>query len=402
MTTSSTARDRTPSIQYRENGRRQVEREEARKLRLAMEELDLKQEEGLFTAARDEAAELVWKHRNPNAPENNPDAPYAYPGLTRRGSHQRSQSLGRGEQDLQRTQSKLRKRNSMGSATSGSRSSSLQSRRAASGSSSVEGNAGFSTSPTKEVFKELGATDTPAPLPKVSSVPSAIAERRRSSGSRRKASGSLFKNPEDQIYEEPEEENPVPAPAVANPPPPAKLPLQVRRNPFSRVQFAKDNYLVRANTDPVLGSKRFDRFEIHKNPPTQSRNAAYTANLAAAKPTEDVKSDVENDPEVKTKDGKEIRSDDIRAATGFKLKDRSAKLPTPTVVSDKPGRPIVSFQQDYKPKEIELKQEVSSHPEPVKEASHAEEPRGTPQVSPYSGSLLVLHSVYRPALVSRT
>jgi hypothetical protein len=351
-----------------------------------MEELDLKQEEGLYTAARDEAAELVWKHRNPNAPENNPDAPYVYPGLTRKGSHQRSQSLGRGDQDLQRTQSKLRKRNSMGSATSGSRSSSLQSHRAASGSSSVDGIAGFSTSPTKEEFKELKATDTSAPLAKASSAPSATAERRRSSGSRRKASGSLFKNPEDQIYEEPEEESPAPPPAVTNPPPPAKLPLQVRRNPFSRVQFAKDNYLVRANTDPVLGSKRLDRFEIHKNPPTQSRNAAYTANIPATKFKEevkpDVKSDAENNPDVKLKDGKEIRSDDIRAATGFKLKDRSAKLPTPTVVSDRPGRPIVSFQKDFKPKEIELKQEISSLPPAVpKQISQVVESLGNTQVS---------------------
>lgn len=42
----------------------------------------------------------------------------------------------------------------------------------------------------------------------------------------------------------------------------------------------------------------------------------------------------------------------------MRLKDRSPKLPTPTVVSDKPGRPIVSFDKDWKPKEADDKPEV--------------------------------------------
>ncbi|KAF2255885.1 hypothetical protein BU26DRAFT_10361 [Trematosphaeria pertusa] len=363
MTPSTTSRERTPSVQYRESSRRQAERDEARALRIAMEELEFKDEKGLYEAARDEAAELVWKHRNPDAPGTSPNAAYPYPGLDGNGSSQRSRSLGRAEQDLQRSNSKLRKRNSMATSASGSRSSSLQSRRAPSGSS-VTANAGFSTSPTKAGFTS-DSSEEPTALPRASSDPTDPKHRRRtSSGSRRKISASLFKNPDDQIYEEPEEETPsaAPAPAVANPPPAVKLPLGVRRNPFARVQFSRDNNLVRSNTDPLVGTKRFDRYEIQNNPPSQSRNAAYTLNPLLSKPSEDGKSDAENDAEVKTKDGKEVRSDDIRAATGFKLKDRSPKLPTPTMVSDSPGRPIVSFKKDWRLKEVELMEEISALP----------------------------------------
>lgn len=399
MTTSSTARERTPSVHYRESGRRQAEKDEVRALRAAMEEVDLKSEEKLYESARDEAAELVWKHMNPNAPGANPDGPYAYPGLARKGSVQRSQSLDRSEQDLQRTNSKIRrKRNSMGStagSTAGSRSSSLQSRRAGSGSS-LTANAGFSTSPTKQSFTGDKAEDS-AILPNASSTPSTSHrkvsdpnQKRRSSGSRRKASAtSLFKNPNDQIYEEPEDEQAAPPPpAITNPPAPAKLPLGARRNPFARVQTIKDRNLVRSNTDPVVPMKRFDRFEIQRNPPSQSRNAGYTSSLSLSRTSEDGggKSDVENEPEVKTKDGKEIRSDELRAATGFKLKDRSAKLPTPTMVSDSPGRPIVSFKKDWKPKEIELKEEISAlpgaSPRPLNQAAKGPRPLSKAATAP--------------------
>jgi hypothetical protein len=98
---TSMTRERTPSIQYKENGQRQVEREEARALRVAMEELDMREEDKLYNSALDEAAELVWKHQNPDAPGACPDAPYAYPGLTRKDSHDRSRSLGRDGQDSQ-------------------------------------------------------------------------------------------------------------------------------------------------------------------------------------------------------------------------------------------------------------------------------------------------------------
>jgi hypothetical protein len=347
MSTTAASRSRTPSVQYRESEQRQTEQEEARELRIAMDELDMSQEERLFEAARDEAADLVYKHRNPDAPGTGPGAPYAYPGLARRGSTQRSRSV-EPKDDLQRANSKLRKRHSMGSAASSSRSSSLQSNRGGSGSESA-----------KDAVDTLGESKQPSILAKAISDLPDVGHRRKSSGSRRKISGSLFSNPEDQIYEEPEEEvpaAPAPTPAATEPSQPAKLPLGMRRNPFMRFQSIKGNPMTRSNTDPVMGNRRFDRYEIQKNPPTQSRNAAYTLNPTLSKPTEPVKADAENEPEVKTKDGKEIRSDDLRAATGFRLRDRSPKLPTPTMVSDTPGRPIVSFKKGYN--EIELKEDV--------------------------------------------
>jgi hypothetical protein len=354
MSTSS-SRSRTPSVQYRESEQRQSEQEEARAVRIAMEELDVAQEGKLFEAARDEAAELVYKHRNPDAPGKGPTAAYPYPGLARKGSVQRSRSVEPKDQDLQRANSKLRKRHSMGSANSGSRSSSLQSNGGGSGSES----SGLNNSPTKEDFEAKDKPSESSSLRKaISDLPS-FGSRRKSSGSRRKVSGSLFNNPNDQIYEEPEEEAPVapaPTPAAAEPPKSEKLPLGIRRNPFMRFQSVKGNPMIRSNTDPVLGNKRFDRYEIQKNPPTQSRNAAYTLNPTVPKPTEPAKLDAENEPEVKMKEGKEIRSDDLRAATGFRLRDRSPKLPTPTMVSDSPGRPIVSFKKGYN--EIELKEDV--------------------------------------------
>ncbi|EDU40232.1 LIM domain-binding protein 3 [Pyrenophora tritici-repentis Pt-1C-BFP] len=351
----SSSPSRISSVQYREREQRQVEQDEARAIRVAMEDLELAQEEKLFEAARDEAAELVWKHCNPHAAENNPNAPYSYPGLAKKGSAPRSRSVEPKDQDLQRANSKLRKRHSMSSAASGSRSSSLQS----------NGQGGSTDTSASNTSSTKGKKDeSPALAKAISDLPD-FKQRRRSSGARRTTSGSLFQNPNDQIYEEPEEEAPpapIPRPAAtAEPPKSEKLPLGIRRNPFMRFQSIKGNPMMRSNTDPTMASKRLDRYEIQKNPPTQSRNAAYTLNSGEAKPAEPAKADVENVPEVKMKDGKEIRSDELRAATGFRLKDRSPKLPTPTAVSDAPGRPIVSFKKDWNI--IELKEEISAVPD---------------------------------------
>jgi LIM domain len=109
-------------------------------------------------------------------------------------------------------------------------------------------------------------------------------------------------------------------------------------------------------------TKSVDRFEIHNNPPSQSRSAGYTRNT--------IPPSIEVIPEVSTppsKNGIEIRGDDIRAATSMKLKDRSPKLPLPTAVSDRPGRPIVSFDLGWKPDNA-----------PKEESSDAERPGPRP------------------------
>ncbi|KAJ4173426.1 hypothetical protein NW754_012429 [Fusarium falciforme] len=87
--------------------------------------------------------------------------------------------------------------------------------------------------------------------------------------------------------------------------------------------------------------KAHDPVEIYRNPPTRSRNPLYTSNPAG-------ENSAPVDDSVERKNGMEVRSQDIRAATSMRLKDRSPNLPEPTAVSDSPGRPIVSFDANWK------------------------------------------------------
>src|SRR5262249_51791120 len=83
---------------------RWMERQEARSLRDALEEMDfLEEERRLDAAAQAEATELVLNHQNSGFPSKNPNAPYLNPDLgyvnrfrqhLEKGSHARSQSLG--------------------------------------------------------------------------------------------------------------------------------------------------------------------------------------------------------------------------------------------------------------------------------------------------------------------
>ncbi|KAK7529068.1 LIM domain protein [Phyllosticta citriasiana] len=341
------SRSTAEKASYRESGMRWMERQEAHSLRRALEDMD---EQKVYDDARDEAAELVWKHQNPNAP-------YPYTAHLRKGSHARAQSY-----DTASHHSSGDSRISSG----GSKSSSAESQKVPEPESKPEPPPGPKKS-YGSISKGHVSFNIPPP-----------ARRRTSSGSRRKASGSLFKNPNDKIYEEPEEASSKPDEK------PSKLPTHTRRNPFSR---ARDN-LGRSNTEPPMNTERklWDRFEIHRNPPSQSRNAGYTSNEASPAATPPPKS--ENDaPAEEQTDGKEIRGDDIRAATSMRLKDRSSKLPTPSMVSDSPGRPIVSFQKDYKPKEIELKE--GKLPEPV-------EPKAYPPSPTKSSSAPVVPTINVP------
>lgn len=83
-----------PSGAYRESGMRWMEKQEARSIRQALEDMDLQNEKKLRAAAQDEASELVWKHRNQGVPYKNPDRPYNYKQHLEKGAHTRSQSHG--------------------------------------------------------------------------------------------------------------------------------------------------------------------------------------------------------------------------------------------------------------------------------------------------------------------
>ncbi|KAJ9602079.1 hypothetical protein H2200_013439 [Cladophialophora chaetospira] len=239
---------------YLDSVERQREKEEAQSLREALERIDQKDEMRIYSAAKDEAAELVWKHQNPKAAEEEKVAPYTNPDLKSK-------------------------------------------------------------------------------------------ERRRSSGPRL-VSGSRrvsFPSAESKIYEEPEV---ISQPVTATAPPlPTGLPLRAKsRNklPWLRTKPTE-------NPDPaaqVPKGKKFDRFEIHRNPPTQSRKAEYTANTPPRPPPIDTIEEVDTP---NSRNSLDIRTEDIRAATSMKRKDRSPNLPTPTAVSDQVGRPIVSFDKGWKP-----------------------------------------------------
>ena len=139
---------------------------------------------------------------------------------------------------------------------------------------------------------------------------------RKGSGQRHASGGSAkgpFRNPADEIYEEPGEMDKTGSPHVRFE---AEQPLQSKtRNVLPR----GSRPLASQNEG---AEKKLNPFEIYKNPPSQSRNAAYTQNTAAR----NVPSIEVEDAGVPTRDGKEIRSEDIRAATTLKLKDRSPEV----------------------------------------------------------------------------
>ncbi len=239
---------------YVESVARQLEKEEAHSLREALDRIDLKDDTKIYEDAKDEAADLVWKHRNPIAAEEEKVAPYRNPDL----------------------KSKERRRSSGHRQTSGSR--------------------------------------------KVS-----------------------FPTAESKIYEEPEQITEPPTLAVQ--PPTTEMPLRAKsrnRLPWLR---SKTSPILELSTQVPEG-KKFDRFEIHRNAPTQSRKADYTATTPARPPAIDIIEEVDTP---NSRGSLEIRGDDIRAATSMKRRDRSPNLPTPTAVSDQMGRPIVSFEKGWKP-----------------------------------------------------
>lgn len=364
VSTATSASVVTPSATYRESGQRWMEKQEARSLREALEDMDLRDEESLHDAAQEEASELVWKHQNPNLPYKTPYAPYNYKSHLQKGSYARSQSTGRyADSALTNEAGALGKRSASDHSTSerssGSRrssGSSIKIRKASTATAQLSGTRGHALwdSPQRKAYMNMTY-----PIPPVN-----ISRRRSSSGSRsRQVSGGLFRNPNDQIYEEPEEimiETEKKADDAFPPP------LQVKaQNPISRIPTASQS-LLRPSTSPVEGNRKLSRFDIHKNPPSQSRNPSYVRNALPPTPPDSVET---SDSEVRSStqgqnNGVEIRSEDIRAATSMRLKERSPKLPSPTVVSDRPGRPIVSFDQNWKPREVNLKQEDSVQSRP--------------------------------------
>ena len=154
-----------------------------------------------------------------------------------------------------------------------------------------------------------------------------------------------------------------------------------RRNPFARAQSARQNDVPTSLCRTV--SKQGDKADHCHNPPSQSRDPPHTSNHPPTEVDQTLLlSETPDEPtNVRYKNGIEVRSDDIRAATSRSLRDRSPNLPSPSFISDSPERPIVSFQNDWKPMENpgNEKHNVRSvrqrpTPEPKQEPNHHSKP----------------------------
>ena len=382
----------TPSGTYRERGDRWIEREEARSLREALQEMDLKEEQRLHAAAQKEASELVWRHRAPHAPYQNPDLTKDYKSHLRKGSHARSLTTGRYSDLHMRKQPKVQNDRSVSDSSDSRKSDNdvaqpnskavtLPSQETKPNPKKDQTNNAMGhaiwDSPERKAYMNLSF-----PLPPKSST------RRRSSGQkgRKVSSGSgkgLFKNPEDQIYEEPDEIAIVkPNPENTN----SKPLSPTDRNP-NFIGRGRRSPFDRSNTAPVEEKRKLSSVEVYKNPPSQSRNPSYMQNALPPTPPDSTSTSESNTSKGRpvSRDGMEVRSDEIRAATSMRLKDRSSKLPTPSVVSDRPGRPIVSFDRGWKAKEADREAGNSSCP------SSRNEPSKTlpmPPSKPHLGSMV--------------
>ncbi|RMZ79107.1 hypothetical protein DV738_g3476, partial [Chaetothyriales sp. CBS 135597] len=295
---------RSASPEYMDSETRRLEKEEAHTLRKALHMIDLADDEKrIYEAAQAEAADLVWKHRNPHAAEDELTAPYFNP-------------------DFQKAKTETGAARKLSNGPASHRDLPTVPKR---------------TTGDKELSAASQETGTP--------TATGARERRRSSGKRLASGGAsktLFRNPEDQIFEEPRSAPDGGETGAILPEPPLRIrssnavPRDTRPAP------------VKALSTPAKRLPWLNRVEIHRNPPSQSRNAAYTSNTPPPVPKKD---DADTPEAAKSTDSLEIRSDDIRAATSMKKKDRSPKLPTPVAVSDMPGRPIVSFNPDWRPKD---------------------------------------------------
>ena len=346
---------------YQESGSRWMERQEAHALREALKAMDDQDEDTrIHKAAQDEAADLVWHHRNPIAADAEKTLPYRNPDPARRnrftahlqkGAHARSQSLtdsvstrGIPNSDSYRSMS--------GSSTY---SRATDEEVDESNARRLSGGTVHLSQPNKngEALVSDG-TKSSSILGRRSRRISS--ERRRSSGARMVSSGSgtgVFRNPEDQIFEEPEEASPRITTEHAG--------LKSERALRERIRNSLGPRPLpeRATTTPE--GKTINSFEAHRNPPSQSHMPDCATSPLVPLPIIEVIPEVDTPP---TKDGIEIRSDDIRAATSKRFSDRSTKLPSPTAVSDRPGRPIVSFDTRWLPKNDSPKidQEVERSP----------------------------------------
>ena len=347
----------------------QVEKQEARVIRTAMEEMDLEDEQRVVSAAREEAAELIWRHQNPDAPD------------PLQGSSER------GDSNFQPLQTP-----SSDGQDGISASNEIPDAQEVKNLQSQPEKRGQETEPLRSPSKRL----------KHSFSLSRLANRRRSSNALRKVSGNNQKKPlsnsAEQISEDLKDQNENEVTKRYDEKPASTS--QARRNPFARAHSSRQT-LESSPEKPNPSTWGLNRVEIQRNPPSQSRNPDYVSNppspMETNRPADMQSTNGETTEQPQYKDGKEIRGEDIRAATSMRMKDRSPKLPSPTVISDKPGRPIVSFDRGWKPPENDQAQvharPVGARPPPNPSSLN----RSTGQDPIKSGSAPVVPTIRHPS-----
>ena len=348
---------------YIERGQRRMEKQEARMLREALDEIDQRDEARLHAAAQHEASDIIWKHQNLGAQYRLRGLPFETQLDDRQNDRERSTSFNHTSaaipKDGHSSSSRSASSEPMPSTNAKSESDSCRDfsawPEAAKGfrnekiETASQGGHEFRDSPQKMVHVNLDFQ-----IPRIKS-----SSRRRVSGPKSgKSSGGLFSNPEDKIYEEPEAAQ-VQGQQSYHGDIPAPLKLRTR-NSIARLQSGSHGFF-RSKIAPKMDDRKTFKTEIHRNLPSQSRNPAYTENkfYSDLLITKDNTVNKSLGGKVAANNGIEIRGEDIRAATSMRMKDRSPKLPSPTVVSDKPGRPIVSFDRNWKPHDLTLEQAQS-------------------------------------------
>ncbi|SZE99366.1 unnamed protein product [Blumeria hordei] len=346
-----------PSATYIERGQRWMEREDAVALREAMQDMKLKgesEESRIYTAAQKEASELVWQHQNPDH-ISKADQPYRYKNHLRKNSYQHARALS-----IHRHSGKILTSGSTRNVTDRCRSTS----RSSSGSDNVNLHSqikfngvsehvqpNFSTNRnipvnhsngSHELPEKLGETETDFKTQgNTSEGQNAPTTARKKNVTKRNISGEMAVSTFDgnQIWEEDEKEQEKRLHDRQQDASILKASLCVKpKNPLNRVQFAPGPVLTQSDNSPQ-STKRMSCLETSMNFSLKPKNLRYVQNpppdKASCLPVKISQTSKES-----ISDGLELRSEEIRRATCMRLKDRSTKLPVPSVVSDKLGRPI--------------------------------------------------------------
>ena len=280
-----------------------------------MEDMDIK-EENLQAAAQDEASRLVRQHQNELGRGSR-----KYNQHLRKGSHAQSQNVGPFETLC------VSKNGSVSSA-----SNSIHSSRSASGESSGSASSGSQSSTTasrrRSGFGRLASASSKMAglTPAGSQVSRGFFSLRGRSNNQPGADGSAVDRSQATTSSVDSELNTdVKVPAR----------LEVKKH----------------NTAPQIPRAETRTSPFKRPSPIKTEHPSCLQIRMPPTPPDSGDSDASRPA---TRNGLEIRSADIRAATsGPRSRDRSPNLPTPNFASSRPDRPIVSFKPDYRPKDSE-------------------------------------------------